>query len=263
MPLEPESPTTRGELPTPTWGRVRGLSSMATKAVLADLATLAAQAGMAELEIESSGGVEVAQRVREGAAADLVILAPNAIDALAADGHVLARSVNPLFVSEVAVAVPAGADPIPDISTEQALREAILDSERIGYSTGPSGDALIALIERWGLTDEVSDRLVQARPGVPVARTLAEGGADIGFQQRSELLGADGIQVLGPMPAGCEIVTVFTGAVCAAAEAPAAAAAVLGFLASEHCRPVIERHGMHQPGPPSDPVTEGDCSDPD
>lgn len=249
VPMEPDetpdSPT-RSEAPT-TWGPVRGLSSMATKAVLADLATLAAQAGMADLEVESAGGVEVAQRVRGGESADLVILAPKAIESLATDAHVLAGSITPLFVSEVAVAVPADADERPDVSTEDALREAMLRAERIGYSTGPSGDALVALIERWGLTDELSGRLVQARPGVPVARTLAERGADIGFQQRSELLGADGIEVLGPMPPGCEIVTVFTGVVCAAAEAPAAAAAVLGFLASDHARPVIERHGMHQP----------------
>lgn len=251
MPVEPTDETPRsgpGGAPT-TWGRVRGLSSMATKGVLADLATLARQAGMAELEIESGGGVEVAQRVRDGERADLVILAPKAIASLATDGHVLAGSVTPLLVSEVAVAVPGGdGTVVPDIGTEEALREAMLRAERIGYSTGPSGDALVALIERWGLTDELGGRLVQARPGVPVARTLAESGADIGFQQRSELLGADGIELVGPMPAGCEIVTVFTGAVCAAAGAPAAAAAVLGFLAGEHARPVVERHGMRQPG---------------
>ena len=55
----------------------------------------------------------------------------------------------------------------------------------IGYSTGPSGIALKRLFERWGIADEIEQRLVQAPPGVPVGTLVARGEVELGFQQLS------------------------------------------------------------------------------
>jgi molybdate transport system substrate-binding protein len=85
---------------------------------------------------------------------------------------------------------------------------------------------------------------VQAPPGVPVGTLLARGEVELGFQQRSELMHLAGIEVLGPMPPGLEIVTTFSGAVCAAASRPAAARALLQFLRSPAAAETTRRHGM-------------------
>lgn len=223
--------------------RVRALSSMATRALLAELAGLVSAAGPAELVIESAGGVAVAERLRAGEVADLAVLASGAIEGLARDRVVRVESVRPLFVSEVVVAVPAGTG-TPSVATVDALRSALLAAPRIGYSTGPSGDALLLLLAAWGLQDRLGERLVQSPPGVPVGRLLAEGGADLGFQQRSELVGLPGVTVLGPMPAGAEITTVFTGAVVAVAPQPDAARAMLAALAAPAVADVVRRHGL-------------------
>ncbi|WOB05923.1 substrate-binding domain-containing protein [Piscinibacter gummiphilus] len=221
------------------------ISSMATRQVLAELAERYRQATGTEVQVESVGGVDAARRVEAGEAFDLVFLASDAIDKLAALGHVRPESRRAVVDSSVAMAVKAGA-PQPDVGTEDALRRAVLAARSIGYSTGPSGTALLKLFERWGIAESVKPRLVQARAGVPVGSLVASGEAELGFQQLSELMNLEGITLLGGMPPGLAITTTFTGAVAAKAQHPQAQAA-LDFMASPDTAELKRRHGMDVP----------------
>jgi len=223
-----------------------GISSMATRAVLASLCRAAEDAGM-HARFESVGGVDAARRVRAGETFDLVVLAAHVLDALAAEGHVRAAGRRALMVSPVAIAVPLGA-PRPDVGCEAALRSALLASTQVAHSTGPSGSALLALLERWGIAGQMNGRLVQAPPGTPVAALLASGRAGLGFQQLSELQDEPGVAVLGVMPPGAEIATTFAGAIGARSTNPAAAAALLEFFAAPAAAPVKRRRGMADAG---------------
>lgn len=223
---------------------LRLISSMATRTLVADLvAAWHSDPSRARVVVESVGGVDAARRVQSGEAFDGVVLAADAIARLEGAHHVQAGSRVDLVRSGVAVAVREGA-PVPDIGSEAALRDAVLAASSIGYSTGPSGTALIALFERWGIGDRVRDRLRQAPPGVPVGRMVAQGAVALGFQQSSELLGLPGIRLVGPLPAGAQITTTFSGAVCAASGRAAATAALLGWMASPDHAPILQRHGM-------------------
>ena len=71
---------------------IRGISSMATRQVLADLGAGFAQQSGTQAAIESVGGVDAAKRVAAGEAFDVVILASDAIDKLLAAGHLLPGS---------------------------------------------------------------------------------------------------------------------------------------------------------------------------
>ena len=222
---------------------ITGISSMATRHVLAELAEAYRRRSGVVVAIESVGGVDAAKRVQAGEAFDLVVLAADAIGQLAAGGHVDAASVTPLVRSGVAVAVRSGA-PHPDLASEAAMQAAVLAAPRIGYSTGPSGTALLQLFERWGMAETLRGRLVQARPGIPVARLVADGECELGFQQRSELLGVPGIAIAGDLPPAVQITTVFSAAVCSAAAQPGAARALIAFLASPASADAKRRHGM-------------------
>lgn len=216
---------------------------MATRQVLAELAAAYAASTGRAVAIDSVGGVDAAKRVAAGEGFDIVILAADAIDRLVAGGSVRAGTRRDLVRSPVAIAVRAGAAR-PDVASEPALREAVLGATSIGYSTGPSGTALLALFERWGIADRVRDRIVQAPPGIPVARLVAEGKVALGFQQLSEMQAQAGIDVLGVMPPGSEIVTTFSGGICSAAADSAAAAALLDFFTSPDADAAKQRHGM-------------------
>jgi molybdate transport system substrate-binding protein len=222
---------------------ITGISSMATRQVLAELAAAHGRAGRGEVRIQSAGGVEAAKRVRDGEHFDVVVLADEALHQLSSDGHVLPASIRPIARSGMAIAVPAGS-PHPDIGSQDALRAAMLAARRIGYSTGPSGAALLRLIEQWGVAGVLRERLVQARPGVPVASLIAAGEVDLGFQQLSELMNQHAVDVLGPMPPGLEIVTTFAGAVCSRSARPVDAQAVLDFMCLPQTAAVKQRHGL-------------------
>src|SRR5690606_39400908 len=99
--------------------------------------------------------------------------------------------------------------PRPDLGSEAAVKQAVEAARSLSYSTGPSGRHLEKVFERWGILDAIRDRIVVPPPGVPVASLVAEGKAEIGFQQLSELIGRDGIDVLGLVPAAIQSVTIF------------------------------------------------------
>lgn len=216
---------------------------MATRQVLAELAAAYRAASGVDVVIESVGGVDAAKRVAAGEDFDVVILAADAIDKLIAGGSVLPDSRVDLVRSSVAIAVREGA-PQPDLSSEDRLRRAVLAASSLGYSTGPSGTALLALFARWGLAEQLHERIVQAPAGVPVAQLVAEGRVQLGFQQLSEMLAAPGIRVVGGMPAGTEIITTFSGGVCAASPQPEAVRALLAFMQSPAAADTICRYGM-------------------
>ncbi len=223
--------------------RISGVSSMATRQVLAELAGMYRQQSGIEVAIESVGGVDAAKRVQVGEPFDVVVLAADAIDKLIASGHVVAGSRTDLVRSAVAVAVRAGASR-PDIASEEALQCAVLSARRLGYSTGPSGTALLKLFERWGISDRVRSRIVQAPPGVPVGKLVADGEVELGFQQLSEMLSQPGIEIIGTMPAGCEILTTFSGGICVASLQPEAVRDLLAWMESPAADAAKCRHGM-------------------
>jgi molybdate transport system substrate-binding protein len=223
--------------------RITGISSMATRALLAELSGAYQERTGIAVAIEAVGGVDAARRVQSGEPFDVVVLAADAIDQLAADGRVVPGSRADLVRSEVAIAVRAGAAR-PDVGSEDALRRAVLAARTLGYSTGPSGVALMKLFARWGVADAVRDRAVQAKPGVPVGQLVANGDVELGFQQLSEMIPLSGIDVLGTLPRGAEIVTIFSGAICTASSQPEAARALLAFLRSAGTFDAKRRHGM-------------------
>jgi len=216
---------------------------MATRALLAELGGACAAQGAPTARFESVGGVDAARRVAAGERFDVVVLAADAVDGLAAGGHVDATSVTPLVRSGVAVAVRAGARR-PELSSEAAVKAAVLAAPRIGYSTGPSGTALLKLFDRWGIAEPLRDRLVQARPGIPVARLVADGEVELGFQQLSELLDVPGIAIVGDLPEAIRITTVFSAAVCTNAAQPDLARALIACLAAPQTADIKRRHGM-------------------
>jgi molybdate transport system substrate-binding protein len=223
--------------------QIIGISSMATRQVLAELVEEYGRESGRRVAIEAVGGVVAARRVQEGEPFDIVILASDAIDRLAAAGRIDPASRTDLVRSGVAIAVAAGSPP-PDIGTEAALRDAVLAARSIGYSTGPSGSHLSRLFGRWGIDETIASRIVQAPPGVPVGTLVARGEVEIGFQQLGELMHLPGVDVVGSLPPEVQIITVFSAAVCTASRQKDASRALLSFLASPRTASVKLRHGM-------------------
>jgi molybdate transport system substrate-binding protein len=230
------------ETATPT-APLKGISSMATRQVLAALTAQYAQATGQRVVMESVGGVDAAKRVAAGERFDLVLLAADAIDKLLASGHARAGSRCDWVSSGVAACVRIGRKH-PDFSSEATVKQAVLDAKSLGYSTGPSGVALAQLFERWGIAQQITPRIVTAPPGVPVASLVAQGEIELGFQQLSELIHVPGIDIIGPLPPEIQITTLFSSAITSTCIQPEAAQQFLSFLASAPTSQAKKAQGM-------------------
>ena len=228
---------------TPRLAPLTGISSMATRQLLAELTAAYTERTGQAVAIESVGGVDAAKRVQAAEAFDVVILASDAIDKLIAAGHLRADSKVDLVHSGVAVAVRAGASQ-PDIASEAAVRQAVLAASTLSYSTGPSGVALAQLFERWGIAAQIKDHLVTAPPGVPVGSLVAQGEVALGFQQLSELIHVAGISIVGPLPPAIQITTTFSAAMTTGCVRAPDVHALLDFMASNDAAPAKRRQGM-------------------
>lgn len=220
------------------------LSSMAVRRTLADLAERYRQDRGIEVSVLSIGGVEAARRLRAGETFDLVFLPADVLATHEAEGAILAGSRHDFVRSAMALAVRAGA-PKPKIGDEADIKAVFSGAGVIGYSTGPSGNHLVSVLKPWGLDPALNpDRFVQAKPGVPVASLVANGEADIGVQQLSELLGEPGIEIVGLLPPPVQTITTFSVGIGAGSQQVAAARDLLDYLLAPTAEASKRRFGL-------------------
>jgi len=214
---------------------------------------------LAQYEMESGNKVNVTyqtvgQHLKLIAAGqetfDVAVLTPEAIDSLAKEGKVVAGSRADLAKTGIGVVVKAGA-PLPDISTVDAFRHALLAAKSVAYidpaAGGSSGIYLGKLLERLGIAKEVNAKAVLVQGG-EVATHIADGEAEIGIHQISEILPVKGVTLVGPLPAEIQNYTVYSAGIGAAAKDPAAASGLVKFLLGPHALPIIKAKGMEPAG---------------
>jgi molybdate transport system substrate-binding protein len=175
--------------------------------------------------------------------ADVVILAREALDRLAASGQVDPGSVTDLVRSRIAVAVRVGA-PTPDISSVDALKRTLLAARSVAYSDSASGVYLSTqLFPRLGISEQMAGkaRMIAA---TPVGEIVARGEAEIGFQQLSELKPVHGITIVGFIPEEVQKVTRFSAGMVTYSTRRAEAARLIAFLASPRAYREIRQAGL-------------------
>jgi molybdate transport system substrate-binding protein len=148
--------------------------------------------------------------------------------------------------SGVGVAVRSGASK-PDIGSSEALKKTLLAAKSIGYSSGPSGDHMVNLVERMGIADQVKPKMKQVPSGSRISTMIESGEAEIGFQQISELIHENGIDYIGPLPSEVQKITVYAAGLHTGAREPEAAKALVKALAPPDAATLIKAHGM-EPG---------------
>jgi molybdate transport system substrate-binding protein len=197
-----------------------------------------------KVKISFKGEPAIAADVKQGAV-DLVITNTEVVDALAAGGDVVGNGKTLLMISKVGVAVKAGA-PKPDISTPEKFKAALMAAKTVGYSQGSSGQHVLTVIEKLGITDPVKSKTVIAQ-GRPVGAAIASGEAEIGMQQVAELRPISGIEVIGELPAALQKQIPYSAGIPAKAKDAATARALVSFLRSEAALDVLKRKGMDVP----------------
>ena len=226
---------------------IRVLTAGAYKGVLTAMAPGFEQRTGHRLVIANDTAGGVLAKVRAGEAVDAVILTPAGVSSL---GELIQpESSRELARVGIAVAVRDGA-PKPDVSTSDGIRAAVVNARAPAWidpaAGGSSGIYMDRLWERWGIATLVLPKAVLVNGGL-VADRLLDGSADLAFQQASELSGVPGVTVVGLLPAAIQNYTTYAGAVTARAAEPAAAAALLDYLAGPAAAVPLASRGMETP----------------
>ncbi|MBR0828065.1 substrate-binding domain-containing protein [Bradyrhizobium manausense] len=222
---------------------IRMLSTLGLMGAMRSMSSACEAATGVRIDVDYAPTMALLQRLREGEAADVVILTREGLDEVIAEGRVAAESAVDLARSYVGIAVRAG-DAHPDIATETALRKALLASRAVAYSRlGASGIYFAQLIERLGIADEINARAVIVQQGFTAER-LVSGEADLAVQQISELKQVARIEVIGSIPRELQTPALFSAGRMVAARNAAGADRLLRYLASSEVAPALRASGL-------------------
>ena len=255
-----------GKIVTKLIGRIAAIATIlfaqVTLAAAAELkvySTIGVQGAVEKLvpQFEKASGHKLAitwgtaamlvKRIEGGEAADVVILTRGGIDALAKEGKVMPGTEVTLASSGIAVAVKAGA-PKPNISTPEALKQALLNAKFIAYSDpaagGASGVYFAKLLERMGIADQMKAKTKYPPPGGNSASLLITGEAELAIQQTPEVMYVAGAEVIGQLSGDLNNVTVFAAGIGVDSKNTNAAKALISMLHSPEAAAVFRAKGL-------------------
>ena len=228
---------------------VKVLASGATKSLVDAAAPEFERRTGNRLVVEGGTAGAVTRQALGGEAFDVVIVTQEGVDALVRQGKVDAPSAQPLARVGIGAAVREGAAR-PRIGTADEFRQALLGARAIAYidpaAGGSSGIYLSQLFERMDIAAQVKRKAVLVDGGL-VADKLVDGQADMALQQMSELMGAPGVTVLGPIPQEFQHFTTYVAAIGGASADKAAARALIEQLRGAAARRFAAEHGMQAP----------------
>jgi molybdate transport system substrate-binding protein len=174
---------------------------------------------MTGLDIEGEFGAvgAMADKLRAGTQADIVVLTAAMIATLAQENRILAASIADIGLVETAIAIRAG-DPKVAVRNSVELRKAFLAADAIfvpDTRASTAGIHVAKVLQQLGIADEVAACLKIFPNGATAMRNLAASTAarPIGCTQSTEIISTAGVVLSGSLPLGCELSTVYTAAI--------------------------------------------------
>ena len=190
----------------------------------------------------------MAEKLRRGAPADMVILTSALVAKLSEEKLVEAASMADVGLVETALAVRTG-DPRVTASDAASLRDALLASDAIfvpDTKASTAGIHVADVLDRLGITDDVAARLKIFPNGATAMRELAASGArrPIGCTQSTEIVSTKGVTLSGALPPGCELATMYTAGIAVRADHAAQARILIELLTGAGQSEQRERAGF-------------------
>jgi molybdate transport system substrate-binding protein len=203
-----------------------------------------------KVTVENDTVGAVVKRIKGGDTFDVVIVSPAAVDDLAKDGKVVAGSRSDLAKVGVGIVVKDGAAR-PDISSVDAFKRALIAAKSVAYidpaSGGSSGIFVDRLLDKLGIAGDVKPK-AKLIPGGAVADHIADGEAEIGVHQISEILPVKGVTLVGPLPTEIQNYTVYAAGLGAQSKESDAAKALIKVLSGPDAAAVFKSKGMEAAG---------------
>jgi molybdate transport system substrate-binding protein len=210
------------------------LSGGAAQGLVASLAPKFKEFTGLSIEGEFGAVGAMADKLRKGVPADMVILTAKIIADLAKENLVAGASISDIGLVETALAVRAG-DPQVSVNDAVSLRAALLAADAIfipDTKASTAGIHVAKILQQLGIAEDVAARLKIFPNGATAMRHLAESAAvrPIGCTQSTEIINTKAVVLSGSLPPGCELSTLYTAAVTTRAADPLHARALIDLL---------------------------------
>ena len=204
---------------------------------------------------------QLSKRVDDGETFDVLVLSPKGIEDYIKSGKIVAGTNANLAKVGVGVMVKEGA-PKPDISSVEAFKQALLKAKSVGYidpaSGGSSGIYVAGLLDKLGIAEQIKPK-AKLQKGGHVSDLVKAGEAEIGIHQISEIVGQNGVTLVGPLPAAIQNFTTYAAGVSATTQHAEAAKAFIKVLTGPRPPAVLKRPGMEGPENASARGRRGRC----
>jgi molybdate transport system substrate-binding protein len=199
-----------------------------------------------EAKIRFATAPAIRQRMSGTERADVVLAPPAVLDELAKMGKVDAQVRTTVGRVGVGVAVREGA-PVPDVSTRDALKAAVVGAESLVYNQASTGNYVEGLFQRLGLADELKARTKRYPDGDAVMHHLIKGsGREVGFGAITEILlyKDKGLRLVAPLPREVQNYTTYAAVAVPSAANAFQAKEFLQFLQSPEAKAVFSSKGI-------------------
>ena len=176
----------------------------------------------------------MADKLRQGTPADLIILTAALLAKLAQEKLVVSASIADVGLVETALAVRTG-DPQATVRDAADLREVLLAADTIfvpDTRASTAGIHVAKVLQQLGIAEQVAGRLKIFPNGATAMRELAASKAlrPIGCTQSTEIISTKGVNLSGSLPAGCELATMYTAGITTIAAHPGQAQHLIDLL---------------------------------
>ena len=224
------------------------LSGGAAQGLVASLVSKFKQLTGFEIEGEFGAVGAMAEKLRKGMPADIVVLTAKMIADLAGENLIVRASISDIGLVETAVAVRAG-DSLVTVNDAAALRAAFLAADAIfvpDTKVSTAGIHVAKVLRQLGIAEDVAARLKIFPNGATAMRHLAASDAlrPIGCTQSTEIISTAGVALSGSLPPGCELSTIYTAAVTTRTAAARQAQSLIDLLIAAEQHDARERAGF-------------------
>ena len=228
---------------TSTLTPIKILSTLAVRNVLNEIAPDYVRRTGRMLEMTFAATLQIRDKILGGARADITIMTANAVDEFERSGILVAGGRVDLVGSDIGLAIRQG-DAVPDVSTVDALKAALVQARAVAYSErGASGVYFSGLLKKLGIADEINARAVIIPEGLTGTR-LVSGEADFAVQQMSELMQVPGINIFAKLPQAVQETTIFSIGIFKDGQDKRAVAELIAFLRSPAVTTMLRDQGL-------------------
>jgi molybdate transport system substrate-binding protein len=223
---------------------IKVMISNALKSTMEELTPEFEKATGNKLAITFGAAAELKASIEKGTPIDLAILTTATTDDLVKEGKLIAAGRVDIARAGAGLAARKGA-PKPDISTTDGFKRALLEAKSIAYvEAGATAPYIKSLFDRLGIADQIKPKLKPQPTSNPAAKAVANGEAELGITQISEILPYAGAELVGPLPADIQLYTAYPAAVAADTKEGDAAKALIKFLTGPAAVAVLKAKGL-------------------